>query len=443
MLFFQTKKCIRSLFILKYYFAMHHNPYNLIHKSCSCYGISKSMKECFNFRSINNRDLIDLIPDAENNDKIISEIEFAISNKKRIPEYITADQIQALCNLESRTQRFEYLKFLFKKEMCKIADAEKKEKKKKERKLRLLEMLNNSENSHIDYGLGRNSLLLSVRTHSTKKFYQKKLANAILFGEKIVLDLGYESYMTEKEKKACVSQLKLIYSVNRKSRDPYDLYFCNAMLSSNYIQYLKKCMPKFSDSLISLTDKSYMDLFPKEKLVYLSPHAKETLKEYDHNAIYIIDCKAFFSLSCGLDIFTVTILYPLNEIFSLKTLGKLRKIIDVYIISHKRQSFFLENWGAFVDTVKREHRSLHKADKEKIKSYSLPLDDYIMWGAGSKSLTVNQVFEIMLTLKNTGDWRKAFSVIPTRKIRKLEKELVENQNMPDKIFLMNTSKKQN
>ncbi|GFW13350.1 mitochondrial ribonuclease P protein 1 homolog [Trichonephila clavipes] len=345
------------------------------------------MKECFNFRSINNRDLIDLIPDAENNDKIISEIEFAISNKKRIPEYITADQIQALCNLESRTQRFEYLKFLFKKEMCKIADAEKKEKKKKERKLRLLEMLNNSENSHIDYGLGRNSLLLSVRTHSTKKFYQKKLANAILFGEKIVLDLGYESYMTEKEKKACVSQLKLIYSVNRKSRDPYDLYFCNAMLSSNYIQYLKKCMPKFSDSLISLTDKSYMDLFPKEKLVYLSPHAKETLKEYDHNAIYII--------------------------------------------------------GAFVDTVKREHRSLHKADKEKIKSYSLPLDDYIMWGAGSKSLTVNQVFEIMLTLKNTGDWRKAYSVIPTRKIRKLEKELVENQNMPDKIFLMNTSKKQN
>ncbi|GFR21131.1 mitochondrial ribonuclease P protein 1 homolog [Trichonephila clavata] len=369
---------------------MHHNSYNRIHKSCFYNGISESSKEYFNFRSINTRDLTDLISDAENNDKIMkimSEIQFASANRKRIPEYITADQVRALCNLESRTQRFEYLTFLFKKEKCKIANTEKKEKKKKERELRLLEKVNNSENSHMDYGLGRNSLLLSVRTYSMKKFYQKKLANAILLGEKIVLDLGYESYMTEKEKKACVSQLKLIYSVNRKSKDPYDLYFCNAMLSSDYIQYLKKCLQKFSDTLISLTDKSYVDLFPKEKLVYLSPHAKETMKEYDHNAVYII--------------------------------------------------------GAFVDTVKREHRSLHKADKEEIKSYSLPLDEYIMWGAGSKSLTVNQVFEIMLALKNTGDWRKAFAVIPTRKIRKLEEEQIENQNIPDKIFLMNTSKNQN
>ncbi|GFU31442.1 mitochondrial ribonuclease P protein 1 homolog [Nephila pilipes] len=369
----------------QYSFAVHHNPCSLLHKSCSYYAVSELGQKSFSFRSINTHNLTNLIPDAENNKiiNIISEIENVIAKQKRVPEFVTVDQVRQLCNLESRTQRLEYLLFLFKKEKCKIADAEKRAKKKQERELRRLEKTNDIKNIHLDYGLGRNSLLLSVRTHSMKKFYRKKLANAILFGEKIVLDLSYESYMTEKERKACVSQLNLIYSANRKNKDPFDLHFCNAKLSSNYIQYLKKCLPKFSDSLISLTNKSYMDLFPNEKLVYLSPHAKETLKEYDHSAVYII--------------------------------------------------------GAFVDTVKREHHSLHKADRDEIKSYSLPLDDYIMWGAGTKSLTVNQVFEIMLVMKNTGDWRKAFAVIPNRKIRKLDKEQIANNNVPDKIFLMNTS----
>lgn len=33
---------------------------------------------------------------------------------------------------------------------------------------------------------------------------------------------------------------------------------------------------------------SYLDLFPKEKLIYLTPHCREEMLEYDHNAIYII-----------------------------------------------------------------------------------------------------------------------------------------------------------
>jgi len=56
---------------------------------------------------------------------------------------------------------------------------------------------------------------------------------------------------------------------------------------------------------------------------------------------------------------------------------------------------------------------------KKIKSYSLPLDEHILWKAGTKSLTINQVFEIMLTLKNTGNWKKAFECIPTRKAHSL------------------------
>lgn len=33
---------------------------------------------------------------------------------------------------------------------------------------------------------------------------------------------------------------------------------------------------------------SYMDVFPRNRLVYLSPDAKESLKTYNHDDIYIV-----------------------------------------------------------------------------------------------------------------------------------------------------------
>lgn len=33
---------------------------------------------------------------------------------------------------------------------------------------------------------------------------------------------------------------------------------------------------------------SYNDLFPKEKLIYLTPDSREEMLQYDHDAIYII-----------------------------------------------------------------------------------------------------------------------------------------------------------
>ncbi|GIY72960.1 tRNA methyltransferase 10 homolog C [Caerostris extrusa] len=354
-------------------------PYNRSyeHRLCSK-AVSKVRNETFSVHDINTLQLTDLITNAEKVTPIIAEIQDAAVKRKRCPQYMTCEQLQKLCELETRTQRFGYLSYLFKREKRRIADAVKKEKKKIERELKLHESSKHSNNNATDYS-SKNILLVFTRAKSWKTFYKRRLANAALFGEKIVLDLGYDSYMTEKEKSACINQLKHIYSANRENRDPYDLHFCNAEPSYYCVQNLQKHIHKLSESFITLTEKSYLDYFPKEKLVYLSPHATETLKEYDHNAIYII--------------------------------------------------------GAFVDTVKREHHSLHKADQEEIKSVSLPLDEYIMWGAGTKSLTVNQVFEIMLAMKNGSSWKEAFTqVIPTRKIRKLNKEQIDN--VPDKIFLI-------
>lgn len=39
---------------------------------------------------------------------------------------------------------------------------------------------------------------------------------------------------------------------------------------------------------LNVHKSSYLDLFPKQNLVYLTPHCREELTTYDHDAIYII-----------------------------------------------------------------------------------------------------------------------------------------------------------
>ncbi len=54
-----------------------------------------------------------------------------------------------------------------------------------------------------------------------------------------------------------------------------------------------------------------------------------------------------------------------------------------------------------------------KAKRENIKHQRFPIDRYVKFGGGSgKSLTIDQVYNILMTLKHTGSWVDAFKYIP-------------------------------
>lgn len=54
--------------------------------------------------------------------------------------------------------------------------------------------------------------------------------------------------------------------------------------------YLKRQIPTMDEPSFPLNihQESYLDLFPKDQLVYLTPHCRNEMEEYDHDAIYII-----------------------------------------------------------------------------------------------------------------------------------------------------------
>lgn len=65
------------------------------------------------------------------------------------------------------------------------------------------------------YGLGYNTILLRVYDSTINQFYNNRLIQAMMFGEKIVIDCSYESHMSRRETTNCAKQFMLLFSENR------------------------------------------------------------------------------------------------------------------------------------------------------------------------------------------------------------------------------------
>lgn len=218
-------------------------------------------------------------------------------------------------------------------------------------------------NDHIHYGLMHNTFLLRIYDTAINHFHNTKLVRAMQFGQKLIFDCSYDSHMIPREAVNAAKQLMLCFAENRFHDDPFDLHFCNADQSGITMKTLYKHIPTLTEPSFPLNvhQESFMDLFPKEKLVYLTPHCRNEIQEFNHDDIYII--------------------------------------------------------GAMVDKITSEPLSLAKAKQLGLRMAKLPLDRYLQWGGGSgKSLTLNQMTNILLEMKRSGDWNEALKVVPRRKL---------------------------
>ncbi|GLV44512.1 roswell [Carabus blaptoides fortunei] len=301
-------------------------------------------------------------PDTEKKLRIIIlEADVMRQEGLRIPEltFMKTQHWQELLNKDSKSQRRRYLEFLWKTEKKRENTKAKKEQARIERENRPEYV----HDGHIRYGLNHNTFLIRIYDTTINNLYNNRLVQAMQFGQKLVIDCGYDDNMTSRECMNCAKQLMLAFSENRIHDDPFDLHFCNVNNSKVTMQSLHRHIATLHEPWfpLHLHAASYMDVVPKDKLVYLTPHCREELKEYDHDTVYIV--------------------------------------------------------GAIVDKINQEPLSLAKAKREGLRMAKLPLDRYLQWGSGSgKSLTINQMVSILLDIKTTGDWDHALRHVPRRKV---------------------------
>ncbi|CAH1396336.1 unnamed protein product [Nezara viridula] len=306
---------------------------------------------------------------------LMLEVEVMRQEGQRVPSELTNEKWKELLALPSRSQRIKQLVFWCTIEKKKMSRMKKKEQQRSEREADMdATSEDRKKTDHIYYGFGGSTIFLRIYDSTIDYYMNQKLIRAMMFGQKLVIDCSYDEHMTPKEAALCAKQLTYLFAENRLSDDPFDLYFCNADKNSKLIQRLTKYIPTVHDETfpLNITKNSYMDLFPKEQLVYLTPHCRENLKTFSHDDIYII--------------------------------------------------------GAMVDKVNNDPLSLGKAKALGLRMARLPLDVHLDWGIGTKSLTLNQVQAILLDIKKYGDWNKALQHVPKRKLKKNEEENKSKKN---------------
>ncbi|NXS14054.1 TM10C methyltransferase, partial [Neodrepanis coruscans] len=269
-----------------------------------------------------------------------------------VPENISEEQLKTFMECPSKSAKKKYLKYLHLKERYKKNDRRKMEEKRK-RKLEAQEQTSKTEET-------KQSPFMSLWSSTMDKAYSWKAAQSMIFGQPLVFDMSYEKDMSVLEVSLTVKQLIMSESCNRRSVDPFHIHLCNFQDDSLFHkEFIKHYGEAWSKLLITVTDQCYTEVFPKDKLIYLTADSPKVMKTFDHDKIYIV--------------------------------------------------------GSMVDKNIKTGVSLARAKRLGLETAALPLDKYLLWNSGAKNLTLDQMMHILLTLKDTADWKKALEFVPKRK----------------------------
>lgn len=71
------------------------------------------------------------------------------------------------------------------------------------------------EDHALEYGLSKNTIFFRIKEQTMNHLYNSKLVEAMQFGQKLVVDCGYDKHMTERENEYTSKQLMFLFSENR------------------------------------------------------------------------------------------------------------------------------------------------------------------------------------------------------------------------------------
>ena len=129
---------------------------------------------------------------------------------------------------------------------------------------------------------------LCQRRHLTNALSKERHQNRV---QNLVIDLSFEDLMTTSECHRLARDLFTICCLNSLRPTPkrFDVNLCHQIPENSItIEYLRHYLPQIQTiDNFNIVKKSYSDLYPTERLVYLSGDAKDCV-EFNDNEIYII-----------------------------------------------------------------------------------------------------------------------------------------------------------
>ncbi|KAL5530081.1 TRM10 [Sanghuangporus sanghuang] len=279
-----------------------------------------------------------------------------------------------------------------------------KKEKKRERKERLVRgVLDSEEGEGDERGEGGEP----VRKKARKSYTNEGGRNP--FKARVIVDLGFDSYMTDKEISSLSSQLAYCYSANRKATQPFESLLFTSLSGRLHARLEREnnagykrwaCCewweegydrlwtedPRDDDALNAAKGAANADekksRSSKDAIVYLTSDADDELEELKEGETYIL--------------------------------------------------------GGIVDRNRHKLLCQKKAAAQGIRTARLPIGKYLKELKTRKVLTVNQVFEILIHWVESRNWEEAiYGVMPKRKFTQQSgKPQLEEKGLEEKQVVL-------
>ena len=135
---------------------------------------------------------------------------------------------------------------------------------------------------------GYTSIFRHLGRQSEKYFREQLLLAPARLGEMIVIDCGFEQEHARKHHLLnLVDQVQYLFADIQRYHSPSFLYLCNLAADGRLRAEFDR-RSSMDSFCFEATESSYLDVFPQEKLIYLSPDSQNEMTEFDHDAVYII-----------------------------------------------------------------------------------------------------------------------------------------------------------
>lgn len=141
---------------------------------------------------------------------------------------------------------------------------------------------------------------------------------------RVAIDLDYDEQMIDKDVSKCAKQLLWVYTLNRKTTAPIQLYYTSLRENSRIVDAISR-NDGYVNWDVKLKQESYMDIFEKSSIVYLTSDSETVLEALDPNSVYIIGGLVDHNHHKGLSLSRAeergfrTARLPLGEHVSMKT----------------------------------------------------------------------------------------------------------------------------
>ncbi|KAM9262234.1 tRNA methyltransferase 10 homolog B [Morus bassanus] len=185
---------------------------------------------------------------------------------------------------------------------------------------------------------------------------KERLLEARASGPRLCVDLGVADRMTQKETSRLASQIRRLYGANRRAEKPFWLCLTEFVVGSLIYEECFRMNDGFSNYLMDTTQESYLDLFPLDAIVYLTPDSENVLEDIEPNKVYIL--------------------------------------------------------GGLVDESIHKKLTLQRAQEQSLQTARLPIREYMVKNMNTKNyhsetLAINQVFDVLSTYYDTRSWPAA------------------------------------